>query len=72
MEHERIQRQNCWIPALVGLGFGIIEALLWIAGLITGIRFIIPYAAADALLILELKTIIALVVRSSRIRFVCE
>ena len=49
------------IGASLGIIFGLIEASLWFGGLIPLIRMIIPYAAADALLIFALTSIIAVI-----------
>ena len=60
-------RKNCIIlvsiVTLIGIIFGISEATMWSFGLIPSIRAIIPYATADALLIVALTTLIALFYR---------
>ena len=54
----------CYVTVIIaivtGLLFGIAEALLWFFGLIPFIRDIIPYATADALLIVALTVFIVL------------
>ena len=47
-------------PVVFGLVLGILEATLWVLGLVTKVRFIVPYAAADALVIFALTPILAL------------
>jgi len=59
MEHKKNKRSCCAIWASVV--FGIVVALLWVFGLIPGIRFMIPYAAADTMLMLALTSIITIV-----------
>ena len=49
---------------VLGLVFGLSEAALWIFGFIPAIRMVIPYAAADALLIFALTPILALIARN--------
>lgn len=44
----------------IGILIGLSEASLWIFGFIPTVRFIIPYATADALLIFALTPILAL------------
>jgi hypothetical protein len=48
---------------VIGILIGILEATLWFTGLIPNIRDIIPYAVADALLIVMLTVLIALFYR---------
>lgn len=59
-------RKFCWPVYLIGLGLGIITALLWLGGYVTGVRFMIPYAAAYAMLVLALTVVIVLVARYMR------
>jgi hypothetical protein len=53
-------RINLISAVIIGLLIGAIEATLWIFGDITKVRFIIPYATADALLIFALTPILAI------------
>jgi hypothetical protein len=62
MSSEHCNR-NCIIVAFAvafGILFGLSEASLWISGYIPTVRFIVPYAAADAMLIFALTPILAL------------
>ena len=59
--HWRRSTALLGIGASLGIIFGFIEAALWFGGLIPLIRMIIPYAAADALLIFALTSIIAVI-----------
>ena len=63
MCNERWHRCTALLGIGVSLGiiFGAIEAGLWFGGYIPMIRAIVPYAAADALLIFALTSIAAVV-----------
>lgn len=47
------------LAVFLGILFGLVEASLWVSGNIPQVRFIFPYAAADALLIFALTPILA-------------
>lgn len=67
MNSEHCSR-NRWLvvfAVIYGILFGLSEAALWILGFIPRVRFIIPYAAADAMLIFALTPIIALIASRS-------
>ena len=73
MEHgNNFRRPNCCFALILAIILGITVALLWAFGLITGIRFIVPYAVAATLLILALTTLIAIAKSLNFPGFGCE
>ena len=63
---------GCWISLIgsvvIGVVFGLTEALLWNFGFITAIHAIVPYAVADALLIFLIASAIAIWIGSMYVR----
>ncbi|MDR3644314.1 MAG: hypothetical protein P4M02_04480 [Clostridia bacterium] len=64
-EHCHSSRIFIGIAVLLGIIFGVVEASLWLGGLIPSIRAIIPYATADALGIFLLTPLLAMLARTS-------
>lgn len=59
-KHCRLYCLFIILVVFLGILIGLSEASLWILGFIPTVRFIIPYAVADALLIFALTPILAL------------
>lgn len=62
-EHCRRSCRSCILfvvlAVVIGILFGLSETALWVFGYIPDVRFVIPYAAADAMLIFALAPMLA-------------